>query len=83
MNPTGVLDGAKVVTWGKFKSNGAWTTGVMDPCQKGAGLQYTDVWGCHALTGPNGLNMIVIDAGTQPQDTPLNYNPTVTYPCFN
>ena len=34
-NPGGKLDGAKVVTWGKFKDQtNAWTTGVMDPCRK-------------------------------------------------
>ncbi len=52
-NPTGVLDGAKVVTWGKYRDpvSKAWTTGVMDPCMSGASLDSTDVWGCARLTG--------------------------------
>lgn len=52
-NPTGVLDGAKVVTWGKYRDpvSKAWTTGVMDPCMSGASLGYTDVWGCAQMTG--------------------------------
>ena len=85
-DPTGVLDGAKVVTWGRYRdrTNGnAWTTRVMDPCMQGAGLGFTNTWGCAQLTGPNGLNMIVIPAGTQSVNTAITYQPTRSYPCYS
>ena len=85
VNPTGTLDGAKVVTWGKSKVNGATTIGVMDPCGSGAGtgLENTYAWGCKQFTDLKGLNMITIGAGTQSQVKTLDYNPTVTYACFS
>ncbi len=81
------LKGAKVVTWGRFKDrnngNNAWVTGVMNPCGGGFELDDTDVWGCARFTGPEGLDMIVIPAGTQSTNTPIDYNPTISYPCFS
>ena len=46
---SGVLDGAKVVTWGQYKdrnNNNAKVTGVMDPCHTGQMMANSDTWGC-------------------------------------
>ena len=50
-NPIATLDGAKVVTWGRYKQDKVWTTGVMNPCMSAYGLGYADTWGCAQLTG--------------------------------
>ena len=56
ITPTAELDGARVVTWGKFKdpTTKKNTEGVMDPCgpkSQNGGLDWTDTWGCTQLTG--------------------------------
>ena len=84
-NPTATFAGAKVVTWGSYRdltqASKPWVTGVMDPCMTGRGLGYTDVWGCGQLTGRNGLDMIVIPAGTQAVNKDTQ-GPTSSYTCY-
>ncbi|KAI9829474.1 MAG: hypothetical protein M1819_006294 [Sarea resinae] len=82
-NPTGNLQGAKVVTWGMekdFSQDGApKVLRVMNPCGQGRGLDNVDVWGRASFTTE--LGMIAIKTGVQPENRDVA-EPTTISACF-